>query len=303
MNNQTVYPIDINHATEEDLVQVQGLGPVLAKRIISARPFERVEDLSRVNGIGAAFLERLRPFVTVGTESVETVETTGIDENSEDAQIFEAEIEVLTPEEIKSKPIPTGIADQSVPPVEPTPAYSEASFTDQPGAASVSETKKTAKAQPAEKAVSVSRTDLIWASIATGVITLILAVLFSLGFLSLRNGSLTYATSSQASQISSRVDALDNQVASLQDEVNSLRSRVETLETISGRVTKLEDQTKTLQTDLKTAQSGINALNQETAQIKDRLTAVEETSARFQRFLDGLRELLAEPVPVEGGVK
>ena len=299
MNDQTVYPIDINLATEEDLVQVQGLGPVLAKRIIAARPFERVEDLTRVNGIGEAFLERLRPFVTVGTESVEPVETTGIDENSEDPQVFEAEIEVLTPEEIKSKPIPTGIADQPAPPLEPTSAYSEAAYPDQPGA----ESAKTAKAQPAEKTVTVSRTDLIWASVATGVITLILAVLFSLGFLSLRNGSLTYATSSQASQISSRVDALDNQVMSLQDEVNSLRSRVDTLETISGRVTKLEDQTKTLQADLKTAQSGINALNQETAQIQDRLTVVEETAVRFQRFLDGLRELLAEPVPVEGGVK
>ena len=299
MNDQTVYPIDINLATEEDLVQVQGLGPVLAKRIIAARPFERVEDLTRVNGIGEAFLERLRPFVTVGTESVEPVETTGIDENSEDPQVFEAEIEVLTPEEIKSKPIPTGIADQPAPPLEPTSAYSEAAYPDQPGA----ESAKTAKAQPAEKTVTVSRTDLIWASVATGVITLILAVLFSLGFLSLRNGSLTYATSSQASQISSRVDALDNQVTSLQDEVNSLRSRVDTLETISGRVTKLEDQTKTLQADLKTAQSGINALNQETAQIQDRLTVVEETAVRFQRFLDGLRELLAEPVPVEGGVK
>lgn len=62
-------PIDINRATEQELRQLPGIGPTLARRIIEARPFQRVEDLRRVRGIGAKTLDRLRPFITVENKS------------------------------------------------------------------------------------------------------------------------------------------------------------------------------------------------------------------------------------------
>lgn len=40
-----------------------GIGPVLAQRIIAARPFFSVDELLAVRGIGSATLERLRPLV------------------------------------------------------------------------------------------------------------------------------------------------------------------------------------------------------------------------------------------------
>src|SRR5207253_3002293 len=63
-------PIDINRASEEQLQQLPGIGPELARRIVEVRrvaPFRSVNDLRRVRGIGAKTLEKLRPFVTVGT--------------------------------------------------------------------------------------------------------------------------------------------------------------------------------------------------------------------------------------------
>ncbi|KAF1773844.1 Endonuclease/exonuclease/phosphatase [Phytophthora cactorum] len=44
--------IDLNAASRRQLQQLKGVGPVLAQRIVDARPFHRKEDLLAVNGIG-----------------------------------------------------------------------------------------------------------------------------------------------------------------------------------------------------------------------------------------------------------
>lgn len=59
-------PIDVNTASEAELMRLPKVGPVLAKAIAAARPFKSVDDLDRVKGIGAKTLDGLRPFVTVG---------------------------------------------------------------------------------------------------------------------------------------------------------------------------------------------------------------------------------------------
>jgi competence protein ComEA len=61
--------VDLNSATVEELQRLPGVGPAMSARIVAAReekPFQAVEDLRRVRGIGVKTLERLRPHVTVG---------------------------------------------------------------------------------------------------------------------------------------------------------------------------------------------------------------------------------------------
>ena len=62
--------IDINTATESQLMTVNGIGESLAKRIVEFRdqngPYERIEDLLKVRGIGEKSLEKLRAHLTVG---------------------------------------------------------------------------------------------------------------------------------------------------------------------------------------------------------------------------------------------
>ncbi len=48
--------IDINAATPEELEELDGVGPVIAGRIVEERPFESVDDLERVSGIGPVTL-------------------------------------------------------------------------------------------------------------------------------------------------------------------------------------------------------------------------------------------------------
>ena len=63
-------PIDLNRATARELVQLPGVGEVIAKRIIDFReehgPFKRVEDLTKVKGIGEKSLEKIRPYIRIG---------------------------------------------------------------------------------------------------------------------------------------------------------------------------------------------------------------------------------------------
>ena len=57
--------LNVNHATRQELQLLKGIGPVLAKRIIEARPFDAVDQLTRVKGIGPATLKKLRGRIVV----------------------------------------------------------------------------------------------------------------------------------------------------------------------------------------------------------------------------------------------
>ncbi|MDQ2659039.1 MAG: helix-hairpin-helix domain-containing protein [Verrucomicrobiota bacterium] len=53
--------LDPNSATKEELENIKGIGPVLAQRIIEARPFKTADDLRHVKGIGPKKYEQMRP--------------------------------------------------------------------------------------------------------------------------------------------------------------------------------------------------------------------------------------------------
>jgi DNA uptake protein ComE-like DNA-binding protein len=54
--------IDVNTATEKELRSVPGIGPVMAIRIIAARPFRGADDRKKVNGIGDKNYAKIRPY-------------------------------------------------------------------------------------------------------------------------------------------------------------------------------------------------------------------------------------------------
>ena len=55
--------LDVNAASLAELENVPGIGPVVAQRIIEARPFKSADDLQRVKGIGAGKrYEKIRPY-------------------------------------------------------------------------------------------------------------------------------------------------------------------------------------------------------------------------------------------------
>ena len=65
----SVFQLDINSATWIEWMQLEGVGPALANRIVADRrlhgPFRAISDLQRVPGIGPQTLDRLRPALTI----------------------------------------------------------------------------------------------------------------------------------------------------------------------------------------------------------------------------------------------
>jgi competence protein ComEA len=61
------FQVDINKADWPELIQLPGIGPTLAQRLVDEREqngaFREFDDLSRVGGIGPRTLERIRPYL------------------------------------------------------------------------------------------------------------------------------------------------------------------------------------------------------------------------------------------------
>jgi competence ComEA-like helix-hairpin-helix protein len=59
--------VNINTATRQELESVPGIGRTLAERIIAGRPYAAVDDLKRIEGMGAKTLEKAKPHLTTGS--------------------------------------------------------------------------------------------------------------------------------------------------------------------------------------------------------------------------------------------
>ncbi len=61
--------VNLNTASKEDLVQISGIGPILADRIIAYRsengPFASVEDIMSVKGVGEAKFKKIESMITI----------------------------------------------------------------------------------------------------------------------------------------------------------------------------------------------------------------------------------------------
>lgn len=58
-------PFDLNTASQKQIQQLRGIGPVKAAKIAAGKPYHSVEDLLKIPGIGKKTLEKIRPCVTV----------------------------------------------------------------------------------------------------------------------------------------------------------------------------------------------------------------------------------------------
>ena len=64
-------PVNINTATATELEMLPGIGPKTAEAIVEYReangPFETIEDIMGVSGIGEGIFEKIKDGITVGS--------------------------------------------------------------------------------------------------------------------------------------------------------------------------------------------------------------------------------------------
>jgi len=58
--------ININTASSEELQKIPYIGPKKAEKIISGRPYRKIEDILKVHGFGDKTLAKIRDYITVG---------------------------------------------------------------------------------------------------------------------------------------------------------------------------------------------------------------------------------------------
>ena len=55
--------ISINNASKEELMELSGIGEARARDIVEGRPYNKLEDLKNVSGIGDATFENMKDFI------------------------------------------------------------------------------------------------------------------------------------------------------------------------------------------------------------------------------------------------
>jgi len=291
-------PMDINQASLEDLVTLPGVTPELAERLIAARPFQTPEDLRRVKGMNSRLVKRLKPYLafpelTPASEGAEETPPPAPMIASEAAppatEEVQASIEVPLPPASQPEKISAEVREPAVPPEPvtlPPPAVTPETST--PAHETIA---------PLSTFRQLTRNEtLIYAGLFS-LLAFTLAMIFSLGFLAIINGGLRYISPGRFNALQSRVELLNSQITTLQQDVNALRLRVETMEALSGRVSNLEKETETLRNELETTATQMKQLQEEFDRLDQQVSTLQKSVQIFERFLQGLRTLLADLAP------
>jgi prefoldin subunit 5 len=133
----------------------------------------------------------------------------------------------------------------------------------------------------------------------SNLLTLALAVIFILIFLSALNGGLRYARPAQLFAAQARLEALDRQAGDLQaglDETNTLLTE---LQDLGPRIRIVQEEADTLRQAMRETAGRVDGFQANMDELSLQVDALLARVGRFQKFIEGLELLLAGLKEVE----
>jgi hypothetical protein len=284
MAEEELLKVDPNTADEEALKDLPGIGRALAEKIIASRPFSGVEDLQKIRGLGKVSLERLKPYLSFAEPEPEKEDMrVGLD-----VEVVEREQETLLS--------PDGQEDIEL---DASEVLFEAEEGVQPEIEkTVEKTAEKKESFTPVRAVrakgSFSRTETLWVAVGAGFITLVLSVLVNLAILGGINGTLDFNRLQTVRELESDLGDVKGDLETISLQVRVFEERLTPLEGLTGRVMTVEEQMGSVQEDVTEALSGVESMQADLVELSDETARLTGRVDRFDAFLDGLRQIIAE---------
>jgi competence protein ComEA len=226
--SQELPPLDINTANRDQLIDLPGIGPALADRMLEKRPYQTLDDLLEVKGIGPHSLDSLRPYLKADQPD--------LDDRA-----------AAVPEH---DPDPAGLSSDSE------------TASGQPADSPVKALLKLPSAEDGTPERHYSRRQTLWLMILSSLFSIVLTTALILGVLTGINRTLEYTPRAAQTETEREITGLAEQSENLADEVSGLRARMDNLDTISGRMENLENEMSALEDqagDLEKRLDGVEA--------------------------------------------
>jgi len=150
------------------------------------------------------------------------------------------------------------------------------------------------KSEPAPSEPTVTRSQLIWSLVGTGVFSIILTILITLGILSATNGGLRYASATEATRLDNQITILNDLATNMQNDINGIRTRLDTLETVADRVTTLEGRADTVDEEISTLETSLNEITDTLSTVQEQIKTLQDEAQKSQTLRSGLLELLMQ---------
>ena len=205
-------PININTADITFLIDLPGIGPALADRIIENRPYTSKDELLKVKGIGTKSLKEIQGFIAVGDAGVE----------------LSRSMDVLSSEEITD--------DASLNTIEGKSLDQTATF-DIPQEEKLEEEREIIDSEAKN---FITRSQVLWLTFSSAFLTFILTIALVLGVLTSLNDGLRYSSSDQTATIKNQVEVLSTELELINQDVEGIRERVDHFDQLGDRINGIE---------------------------------------------------------------
>lgn len=144
------------------------------------------------------------------------------------------------------------------------------------------------------KGSAPTSTQVLWLTLITGAMSVIVSVILSLAILAGINRTLNVERHAAVRDLRSNFSQMESQMGDLAADLASIDQRLNAVEGLSGRMATLETEFELVQEDVDQAVIEVDRLTDQMTGISDEVMRISGKVDLFDAFLEGLRALMAD---------